>query len=120
MIKKVQLLANDGVTEISPITSANAVKMKNGNTLTQELELTDSYTPSIHMTSQAIFKAGQGDSEDYVGQNLTGAYEECILEGNTLVNRNAEDNRDKNSIVPSASGQTITLNNTVEGDIKND
>ena len=85
MIKKVQLLANDGVTEIIPITSGSCVQMKNGNTLEQEIGETDRFSPIIE-TSTGMSKVGIGDGVDYSGQVKNGAYKECVFEGRTLVN----------------------------------
>ncbi len=89
-IKKMQMYRRnlDGTeTRLNPLTEAQYVSMKNGQTVQEILSDRDSdkYTPVI-TNSSSTFKVGQGDNVDLSSSMKEGAYDSCVLKGKTMVN----------------------------------
>ena len=102
--------------EFSPITIAKNVLTDDGQNLHDILSdrKEDMMTPAIE-NSSSMFKVGQGDNVDYSSNIVSGAYEDMVLKGKTMVNCIQEPSS-QDVVLPYefADGQYVTINDTKE------
>ena len=112
---KVELQNYQGES-LSPITIASNVLYEDGRNAQEVFEeySNETFTPTIE-NSSSMFKVGQGDSVDYSGNIVNGAYESMVLKGKTMVNCIQEPSS-KDVVLPYEfeEGQYVTINDTKE------
>ena len=117
--QKVEIQHQNGEV-LHQLTHEDCVKFDDGSTLHDKISdlRTDMYTPTIECSS-SMFKIGQGDSVDYSGNVIDGAYNSCVLKGKTMVNCIQEPSS-QDVVLPYEfeDGQYVTINDTKEsGDL---
>ena len=112
---KVELQNYQGES-LSPITIASNVLYEDGRNAQEVFEeySNETFTPTIE-NSSSMFKVGQGDSVDYSGNIVNGAYESMVLKGKTMVNCIQEPSS-KDVVLPYEfeEGRYVTINDTKE------
>lgn len=113
--QKVEIQHQNGEV-LHPLTHEDCVMFDDGSTLHDKISdlRTDMYTPTVECSSN-MFKIGQGDSVDYSGNVIDGAYNSCILKGKTMVNCIQEPSS-QDVVLPYEfeDGQYVTINDTKE------
>ena len=115
MTKKAIITTHDG-REATIVTKASNVLFEDGQTAQDILnDRQDTMiTPTI-TTSTSMSKVGKGDSVDYSENVVDGAYESCVLKGNTKVNL-IQESSSQDVVLPYefTEGQSVTIDDTKE------
>ena len=115
MTKKAIITTHDG-REATIVTKASNVLFEDGQTAQDILnDRQDTMITPIITTSTSMSKVGQGDSVDYSENVVDGAYESCVLKGNTKVNL-IQESSSQDVVLPYefAEGQSVTISDTKE------
>ena len=115
MTKKAIITTHDG-REATIVTKASNVLFEDGQTAQDILnDRQDTMISPIITTSTSIAKVGQGDDVDYSENVVDGAYESCVLKGNTRVNL-IQESSSQDVVLPYefTEGQSVTISDTKE------